>query len=94
MPVNDPTRRPDPRMIYRIKYANIVINNLRQPINLLEEIAIRYILIDAAGEMYWETNSMNDFLKQLTEIAKDALNDYRKTDFIYTKNYKIKQKMK
>ena len=77
MPANDPTRRPDPRMIYPIKYANIVINNLRQPINLLEEIALRYILIDAAGEMYWETNNMNDFLKQLTELAKDVLKDYR-----------------
>ena len=76
MPANDPARRPDPRMIYPIKYANMVINNLRQPINLLEEIALRYILIDAAGEMYWETNSMNELIKQLTELAKHVLKEY------------------
>ena len=73
MPANDPTMRPDPRMIYPISYANRALKNLRQPINLLEEIALRYILIDAAGEFYWETNSMNE----LTELAKDFLEDYR-----------------
>ena len=77
MPANDPARRPDPRMIYPIKYANMVINNLRQPINLLEEIALRYILIEAAGEFYWETNSMNELINKLTELAKDFLEDYR-----------------
>ena len=76
MPANDPTWRPDPRMIYPISYANRALNNLRQPINLLEEIALRYILIDAAGEMYWETNSMNELIKQLTELAKHVLKEY------------------
>ena len=77
MPANDPTWRPDPRMIYPISYAHRALKNLRQPINLLEEIALRYILIEAAGEFYWETNSMNELINKLTELAKDVLKDYR-----------------